>query len=148
MDNTQEKIGRVIEVRKNSFVLDCREREIPARLKGSFYDQTTETWPVVGDWVRFLDNPEGDSLILSVCGRKSFLQRLDTAKTGEIQAMAANVDYCFIVTALNGDYSYNRIGVNQIDNIIVTKNILVLNARTIPTKYSDHYPLFAFLKLK
>lgn len=109
MDNTQEKIGRVIEVRKNSFVLDCREREIPARLKGSFYDQTTETWPVVGDWVRFLDNPEGDSLILSVCGRKSFLQRLDTAKTGAIQAMAANVDYCFIVTALNGDYSYNRI---------------------------------------
>ena len=46
------------------------------------------------------------------------------------------------------DYSYKRIGVNQIDNIIVSNNITVLNARAIPTEYSDHYPLFAFLKLK
>ncbi len=46
------------------------------------------------------------------------------------------------------DYSYKQIRFNQIDNIIVTKNITVLNARAIPTKYSDHFPLFAFIKLK
>jgi len=46
------------------------------------------------------------------------------------------------------DYSYNRIDMSQIDNIIVSKNITVLNARAIPTSYSDHYPLFAFLALK
>lgn len=46
------------------------------------------------------------------------------------------------------DYSYNRIEMSQIDNIVVSKNITVLNARAIPTEYSDHYPLFAFLSLK
>jgi endonuclease/exonuclease/phosphatase family metal-dependent hydrolase len=46
------------------------------------------------------------------------------------------------------DYSYKRIDMSQIDNIIVSKNITVLNARAIPTSYSDHYPLFAFLALK
>ena len=46
------------------------------------------------------------------------------------------------------DYKYNRIEMSQIDNIIVSKNITVLNARAIPTEYSDHYPLFAFLALK
>ncbi len=46
------------------------------------------------------------------------------------------------------DYSYSRIDMSQIDNIIVSKNITVLNARAIPTSYSDHYPLFAFLALK
>jgi uncharacterized protein YgiM (DUF1202 family)/endonuclease/exonuclease/phosphatase family metal-dependent hydrolase len=46
------------------------------------------------------------------------------------------------------NYSYKVIGMSQIDNIVVSKNITVLNARAIPTEYSDHYPLFAFLALK
>lgn len=46
------------------------------------------------------------------------------------------------------DYSQNRLSFNQIDNIIVSKNITILNARAIPTTYSDHCPLFAFLSLK
>lgn len=45
------------------------------------------------------------------------------------------------------DYSYKRISMSQIDNIVVSNNITVLNARAIPTEYSDHYPLFAFLRL-
>ena len=46
------------------------------------------------------------------------------------------------------DYAMRQINVSQIDNIVVSKNITVLNARAIPTMYSDHYPLFAFLALK
>ena len=46
------------------------------------------------------------------------------------------------------DYAYKSIAMSQIDNIIVGKNITVLNARAIPTSLSDHYPLFAFLALK
>ena len=44
-------------------------------------------------------------------------------------------------------YSNKRIAMSQIDNIIVSNNITVLNARAIPNEYSDHYPLFAFLSL-
>jgi len=104
-----EKRGRVIEVRKNHFIIDCEGREISAKLKGSFYEETADKLPVVGDYVLFHDNPAGDSVIWSVCERKSFLQRPDQAKTGVMQYMIANADYCFIVTSLNEDYSYNRI---------------------------------------
>ena len=48
-------------------------------------------------------------MILSVCERSSFLTRPDQAKTATMQYMVANVDYTFIVTSLNEDYSYNRI---------------------------------------
>ncbi|MBP5249569.1 MAG: ribosome small subunit-dependent GTPase A [Lachnospiraceae bacterium] len=104
-----ENLGRISEVQKDSFKIRFSETEIPAKLKGSFYGKDAEKLPVVGDYVTFAYNPAGDSLILSVLERSSFLQRPDQAKTGVMQYMVANVDYTFIVTALNGDYSYNRI---------------------------------------
>lgn len=104
-----EKLGRIAEVRKNSFVIRFWEQELPAKLKGHFYSETADKLPVVGDYVTFRYNPSGDAVILSVCERSSFLQRPDQAKTGVMQSMVANVDFCFIVTSLNEDYSYNRI---------------------------------------
>ncbi len=109
MNKQQEKQGRVSEVRKNSFVIEWEGQEIPAKVKGSFYEAEPEQWPVVGDYVLFDYHPAGDSVIRSVCERKSFLQRPDQAKTGVMQHMVANADLCFIVTSLNEDYSYNRI---------------------------------------
>ena len=109
MNHESTKQGRIIEVRKNSFIIDFEDLEVFAKLKGSFYEEDAEQWPVVGDYVTFIHNPSGDSVILSVGERKSFLQRPDQAKTGVMQYMAANADYSFIVTSLNEDYSYNRI---------------------------------------
>ena len=110
MNQEQEYCGRVIEVQKSRFVLAWEGQELPARLKGCFYEGEPGSWPVVGDYVSFLYQPDGDSVILSVRERTSFLQRPDQAKTGVMQYMVANADYCFIVTALNEDYSFNRIG--------------------------------------
>ncbi len=107
MNNTN--IGRISEISKNSYKIRFEEQELPAKLKGNFYEEDADKLPVVGDYVTFLYNSRGDSTILSVCERKSFLQRPDQAKTGVMQYMVANVDYTFIVTSLNEDYSYNRI---------------------------------------
>lgn len=109
MENGQEKRGRIVEIQKNSFLIGWEGRELRAKLRGSFYGEAAESWPVVGDWVLFLENPAGDSVIQSVCPRRSFLRRPDQAKTGVMQDMVANADYCFIITSLNEDYSYNRI---------------------------------------
>ena len=105
----REKLGRISEVRKNRCVIRFWEQELPAKLKGSFYDQDPDRLPVVGDYVTFFYNRSGDSVIQSVCERTSLLQRPDQSKTGVMQYMVANVDYVFIVTSLNEDYSYNRI---------------------------------------
>ncbi len=107
--NEEVKLGRISEVSKNSFKVMFRGEEYPAKLKGHFYEEGSESLPVVGDYVTFLPNKQGDSMIVSVCERKSFLQRPDQAKTGVMQYMVANVDYLFIVTSLNEDYNYNRI---------------------------------------
>ncbi len=107
--NYQEKLGRVSEIRKNSFVIYFEDKEVFAKLKGNFYGEDAEKLPVVGDYVKFIYNPLGDSVIQEVCERKGLLQRPDQAKTGVMQYMVANVDYCFIVTSLNDDYNYNRI---------------------------------------
>ena len=113
MNNKETKedycTGRISEVCKNSYKIRFQGEEIPAKLKGSFYEEEADKLPVVGDYVTFMYNSQGDSVILSVCERKSFLQRPDQAKTGVMQYMAANVEYLFIVTSLNEDYSYNRI---------------------------------------
>ena len=105
----QEKLGRISEVRKNSFIVYFEEQEVIAKLRGSFYGEDQDKLPIVGDYVRFIHNPTGDSVIQSVLERKSLLKRPDQAKTGVMQYMVSNVDYCFIVTSLNDDYNYNRI---------------------------------------
>jgi ribosome biogenesis GTPase len=105
---SKECTGRISAVAKNVFFIRYSDEEIPAKLKGIFYENDLE-FPVVGDYVDFLYNPMGESVILSVKDRKNVLKRPDQAKTGVMQCMVANVDYCFIVTALNEDYSYNRI---------------------------------------
>ena len=105
----QNKIGRISEVRKNSFMIKFQGQDIPGKLKGFFYEESADKLPVVGDYVSFSYNPYGDSVIHEVKERKSFLQRPDQSKTGVMQYMVANADYVFIVTSLNEDYSYNRI---------------------------------------
>ena len=107
--NDNENRGRISEIQKNTYTISFQGKEVPAKLKGSFRETTASQLPVVGDYVIFDYNPIGDSVIESVCDRKSFLQRPDQAKSCTMQYMLANADYTFIITSLNEDYSYNRI---------------------------------------
>ena len=45
MTDYQEKLGRVTEIRKNSFIVAFEDREITARLRGSFYGETADKLP-------------------------------------------------------------------------------------------------------
>ncbi len=133
--NNNCSTGRISAIQKNSFTIRFKDNDIPARLKGSFFEGEADEFPVVGDYVNFVYNPSGESLIESVCDRKSFLQRPDQAKTGVMQYMVANVDYTFIVTSLNEDYSYNRIARyvsvvlqgNSVPVVVLTKSDLCSN---------------------
>ncbi|MCR5374610.1 MAG: ribosome small subunit-dependent GTPase A [Lachnospiraceae bacterium] len=107
--NTELTVGRVYECQRNLFIVKVNGKEIPAKLKGSFYDMPEGSFPIVGDYVEVMYNTIGESVIYRVCERKSVLKRPDQAKTATMQYMVANADYTFIVTALNEDYSYNRI---------------------------------------
>ena len=103
-----ERLGRISEVQKNSYVIRYWGKEIPAKLSGRFYREETEL-PVVGDYVTFCYNPKGDSKIVEICERKNFLTRPDTAKSMKEQPMAANIDYAFLVMSLNDNFNRNRV---------------------------------------
>ena len=45
------------------------------------------------------------------------------------------------------DYFKRELNYNEIDNIIVSDNIKVINSRIVVTKFSDHCPVFAYLIL-
>lgn len=108
----KEKLGRICNVQKNQYMIQFWESQIPAKLKGKFYDGKKK-FPVVGDYVTFEYNSKGDSMILEVCERSSILKRPfprdHAVRKVEEQEMVANADYVFIATSVNGDFSVNRI---------------------------------------
>ena len=111
----EERLGRICEIQKNTYMIKFWEKELPGKLKGAFYQENREL-PVVGDYVTFSYNPYGDSVITSVCERSSVLKRPDQSghafgyvKTMQEQVMVANFDYVFIVASLNDNYNFNRI---------------------------------------
>lgn len=112
---TGDLTGRIVSVMKNMYKIRFESIEITAVLRGSFYKEDRE-FPVVGDYVKFQYNPYGDSRIEEVCERKSVLKRADQSghaisyvKTMKEQVMVANLDYVFVLTSLNDNYSVNRI---------------------------------------
>ena len=136
--------GTVCEIQKNSYRILFRNEVLNAKLKGNFFKENEEL-PVVGDNVAFLLNENGDSLITSVCERRSVLKRPYAADHsmdyGKEQVMVANVDYVFIVSSLNDNYNFNRIARyvsvtlqgNSIPVVILTKSDLCSN----PGRYAS-----------
>ena len=140
----KEYFGTVCEIQRNSYNILVENKTIHAKLKGNFFREN-EGLPVVGDNVAFLPNENGDSLITSVCERKSALKRPYAADhsmdNGKEQVMVANVDYVFIVSSLNDNYNFNRIARyvsvtlqgNAIPVVILTKADLCSN----PGRYAS-----------
>jgi len=102
--------GRISEIQKNTFYVKYEQKELAAKLKGSFYNEGKEP-PVVGDYVDFEYNPQGESVIVNIQERISVLKRPDFfhISTNIEQTMCANFDYAFIVASLNDNYNFNRI---------------------------------------
>ncbi len=111
----EERLGRICQIQKNTYIIRFWEQELSGKLKGTFYREGWEL-PVVGDYVTFSYNPLGDSIITSVCERSSILKRPDQSghaigyvKNMQEQVMVSNFDYVFIVASLNDNYNFNRI---------------------------------------
>lgn len=94
-------------MQKNSFLIRYGKEELLAKLSGKFY-QKESMFPVVGDYVNFCYNPQGESRIMKICERKNYLTRPDSAKSMKEQPMAANLDYAFLVMSLNDNFNLNR----------------------------------------
>ncbi len=109
-----EHTYRVIRAYRDRFLVRKDEEEYFCALTGSL--RYREEYPVVGDYVQITVNPYGDSLIREILPRRTAFYRPDRgghadgfAKTLKVQPLIANMDYVFIITSLNHDYSLGRI---------------------------------------
>jgi ribosome biogenesis GTPase len=99
-------VARVAVVSRSRLQLHDGERLRPALLAPALRRRGAER-PLVGDWVRFADEP-GLVRVEECLPRRNRLVRADP-ETGRPQPMVANVDLAFLLAALDGDFQPRRL---------------------------------------
>jgi len=131
--------GRVIAEHKERYIIKTEKGEFEAEITGNirFTARTREDFPAVGDWVSLTTYDTDFALIHRIFPRFSVIKRQAIGKFGEIQIIATNIDYAFLVQAVDRDFNINRLEryltlcnsskVNPI--IVLTKTDLIDDSR-------------------
>jgi ribosome biogenesis GTPase len=123
-------VGRVISEHKERYIVKTTEKEYEGEIIGNlrFSAHNRSDFPAVGDWVAISEYDNNKVLIHSVFPRKTIIERQAVGKQGEKQIIATNIDYAFIVQAVDRDFSINRIErYLTICNTCNVKPIIILN---------------------
>lgn len=105
------EIGRVISEHKERYIVKTEKGELEAEITGNlrFSSKSREDFPAVGDWVALSIHDSDFSIIHSILPRYSVISRQAVGKFGEIQIIATNIDYAFLVQAADRDFNINRL---------------------------------------
>jgi len=105
------EIGRVIAEHKERYIVKTEKGESEAEITGNlrFSSKSREDFPAVGDWVALTVYDSDFSIIHSVLPRYSVISRQAVGKFGEIQIIAANIDYALLIQAADRDFNVNRL---------------------------------------
>lgn len=103
--------GRVVLEHKNLYRVITEEGEWLSSLSGKYkHEHTHADFPTVGDWVMVEQMPgEEKGIIHQVLPRVSQFSRKAAGETSDIQMIAVNVDYAFLVMSLNHDFNVRRL---------------------------------------
>jgi ribosome biogenesis GTPase / thiamine phosphate phosphatase len=103
--------GRVIQQFNHLYTVSTEGGDIRAQLSGHLrYEAAPQQLPVTGDWVALRIPPnQGTAQILALLPRVTRFSRGAAGKRDREQVVAANLDYAFLVTGLDNDFSPRRI---------------------------------------
>lgn len=103
--------GRICAEVRGAYRLLAAGLEIEARVSGRFmYGAAVPAdYPAVGDWVEFEMTPGGPAIVHAVLPRSSLIVRKAAGTEPVEQILAANVDFLFVVSALDDDFNVRRI---------------------------------------
>ncbi|WP_264983578.1 ribosome small subunit-dependent GTPase A [Pseudodesulfovibrio portus] len=111
MNRSQDRIGRVVSVLRNRFLVTDGRDEWLCAPAGKLLHSPHRDYPVTGDWV-LVD----DTVVTRVIPRRNLLSRGESGSRGNLskavkreQAIAANLDTVFIVCGLDRDYNARRL---------------------------------------
>ena len=104
-------IGRVISEHKERYIVKTEKGEFEGEITGNmrFSANGREDFPAVGDWVALTTYDSEFAIIHKIIPRLSVISRQAVGQFGEIQIIAANIDFAFIVQAVDRDFNINRI---------------------------------------
>ena len=105
------EIGRVIAEHKERYILKTENGEYEAEITGNlrFSAKSRIDFPAVGDWVALTTYDSGFSVIHKILPRLSMITRQAVGQFGEIQIIATNIDYAFLIQAVDRDFNINRL---------------------------------------
>ena len=134
------EIGRIIAEHKERYIVKTTQGEFEAEITGNmrFTAKSREDFPAVGDWVA-LTTYESDFVIIhKILPRFSIIKRQAVGQFGEIQIIATNIDYAFLVQAVDRDFNINRLerylticNSSKVSPIIVLSKIDLINEHRI-----------------
>jgi len=103
--------GRVIAEHKERYIVLTLQGEFEAEITGNmrFTAKSREELPAVGDWVSLIPYDADFAIIHQILPRFSTIKRPAVGQFGEIQIIATNIDYAFIVQAADRDFNINRL---------------------------------------
>lgn len=104
-------MGRVVSEHKERYIVKTEKGEFEAEITGNlrFSSKSREDFPAVGDWVALTIYDSDFSIIHSILPRYSVISRHAVGSFGEIQIIAANIDYALLVQAADRDFNINRL---------------------------------------
>lgn len=105
------EIGRVIAEHKERYIIKTDKGEFEAEITGNirFTAKGREDFPAVGDWVALTTYDSDFAIIHKILPRFSIIKRQAVGQFGEIQIIATNIDYAFLVQAVDRDLNINRL---------------------------------------
>ena len=108
---TSFETGRVISEHKERYKVKTAAGEFEAEIIGNirFTAKSREDFPAVGDWVALTTYDDDFAIIHKILPRYSMIKRQAVGQSGEIQVIATNIDYAFIVQAVDRDFNINRL---------------------------------------
>lgn len=105
------EIGRIVSEHKERYVVKTETGDFEAEITGNlrFSASGREDFPAVGDWVLLTKYDSDFAIIHSIIPRFSLLARQAVGQFGELQIIAANVDFALLIQAVDRDFNCNRI---------------------------------------
>ena len=105
------EIGRVIAEHKERYIVKTENGEYEAEITGNlrFTAKSRIDFPAVGDWVALTTYNAEFSVIYKILPRQSMISRQAVGQFGEIQIIATNIDYAFLIQAVDRDFNINRL---------------------------------------
>ena len=105
------EIGRVIAEHKARYTVRTARGEMDAEVTGNLQYSATgrADFPAVGDWVALTANAGEIATIHQILPRFSMLTRQAVSQFAKIQIIATNIDYAFVVLAVDRDFNINRV---------------------------------------